>query len=201
MSEDAEWCGQCFTDLRRPPPPPPAPPVAAEAAAAASDPETAVRPKGDPFWPCSVCGAHNPIVLEVCETCGTPFAAVMRGVTKREVDAQAALTRSLVFPGAGHAMLGYPIDGFARGVLFVLSVGLAIFLPIAAPHTAVMLLAILLMLGLAIGVYVLSAVEIKELAARGRLMVPSKFLLWVSVGVMFLVVGAIALSVATSTRR
>ena len=47
----------------------------------------------------------------------------------------------------------------------------------------------------------LSAVEIKELAARGRLMVPSKFLLWVSVGVMFLVVGAIALSVATSTRR
>jgi hypothetical protein len=202
VSEDAEWCGQCFTDLRRPPPPPPAPPVGAEEPpAAASDPETAVRPKGDPFWPCSVCGAHNPIVLEVCETCGTPFAAVMRGVTKREVDAQAALTRSLVFPGAGHAMLGYPIDGFARGVLFILSVGLAIFLSIAAPHTAVMLLAILLMLGLGVGVYVLSAMEIKELAARGRLMVPSKFLLWVSVGVMFLVVGAIALSVATSTRR
>ena len=202
MSEDAEWCGQCFTDLRRPPPPPPAPPVGTlEPAGAASAPETAVAPKGDHFWPCSVCGAHNPIVLEVCETCGTPFAAVMRGVTKREVDAQAALTRSLVFPGAGHAMLGYPIDGFARGVLFILSVGLAIFLSIAAPHTAVMLLAILLMLGLGVGVYVLSAMEIKELAARGRLMVPSKFLLWVSVGVMFLVVGAIALSVATSTRR
>ena len=125
----------------------------------------------------------------------------MRGVTKRDVDAQAALTRSLVFPGAGHAMLGYPIDGFARGVLFVLSVGLVIFLSIAALHTAVMLLAILLMLGLAVGVYVLSAMEIKGLAARGRLMVPSKFLMWGSGGVMFLVVGAIALSVATSTRR
>ena len=202
VSDDADWCGQCFTDLRRSPPPPPAPPVAAvEPAHASPDPEAAPRPTGDPFWPCSVCGAHNPIVLEVCETCGTPFAAVMRGVTKRDVDAQAALTRSLVFPGAGHAMLGYPIDGFARGVLFVLSVGLVIFLSVAALHTAVMLLAIMLMLGLAIGVYVLSAVEIKELAARGRLMVPSKFLLWVSVGVMFLVVGAIALSVATSTRR
>lgn len=201
VSDDADWCGQCFTDLRQPPPPP-APPVGAEEPALVSrDPETAVRPQGDPFWPCSVCGAHNPIVLEVCETCGTPFSAVMRGVTKRDVDAQAALTRSLVFPGAGHAMLGYPIDGFARGVLFVLSVGLVIFLSIAALHTAVMLLAILLMLGLAVGVYVLSAMEIKELAARGRLMVPSKFLLWVSVGVMFLVVGAIALSVATSTRR
>ena len=194
VSEDADWCGQCFADLRRSPPPPPAPPVGAqEPALASSDPETALRPTGDPFWPC--------IVLEVCETCGTPFAAVMRGVTKRDVDAQAALTRSLVFPGAGHAMLGYPIDGFARGVLFVLSVGLVIFLSIAALHTPVMVLAILLMLALAIGVYVLSAMEIKELAARGRLMVPSKFLLWVSVGVMFLVVGAIALSVATSTRR
>ena len=202
MSVDADWCGQCFADLRQPPPPPPAPPVGVVAPGQAQgDPEAAVGPKGDPFWPCSVCGSHNPIVLEVCETCGTPFAAVMRGVTRRDADAQAALTRSLVFPGAGHAMLGYPIDGFARGVLFVLSVGLAIFLSIAAPHSAPMLLAIVLMLGLAIGVYVLSAVEIKELAARGRLMVPSKFLLWVSVGVMFLVVGAIALSVATSTRR
>ena len=201
VSEEADWCGQCFADLRRSPPPPPTPPVGAEDALVSGDPETAVRPQGDPFWPCSVCGAHNPIVLEVCETCGTPFSAVMRGVTKRDVDAQAALTRSLVFPGAGHAMLGYPIDGFARGVLFILSVGLAIFLSIAAPHTAVMLLAILLMLGLGVGVYVLSAMEIKELSARGRLMVPSKFLLWVSVGVMFLVVGAIALSVATSTRR
>ena len=84
VSEDAEWCGQCFTDLRQPPPPPPAPPVGTqEPAGVVTDPETAGRPKGDPFWPCSVCGAHNPIVLEVCETCGTPFAAVMRGVTKR----------------------------------------------------------------------------------------------------------------------
>ncbi len=158
-------------------------------------------PKGEPFWPCSVCGAHNPIVLEVCETCGTPFAAVMRGVTRRDVDPQAAVTRSLVFPGAGHAMLGYQIDGFARGVLFVLSLGIAIFMSIAGLRSGPMLLAILLTLGLAIGVYVLSALEIKDLAARGRLIVPSKYLLWVSVGVMFLVVGAIALSVATSARR
>jgi hypothetical protein len=155
----------------------------------------------DPFWPCSVCGAHNPIFLEVCETCGTPFAAVMRGVTRRDVDPDAARTRSLVFPGAGHAMLGYPIDGFARGVLFVLALGLSLFLAITAPRTGPMLLAIVLTLGLAIAVYVLSVMEIKDLAARGRLMVPSKYLLWAAVGVMFLVVGAIALSVATTARR
>ena len=98
-------------------------------------------------------------------------------------------------------MLGYPIDGFARGVLFVLALGLTLFLGITAPRTGPMLLAIVLTLGLAIAVYVLSAMEIKDLAARGRLIVPSKYLLWASVGVMFLVVGAIALSVATTARR
>lgn len=208
VSADADWCGQCFSDLRPPPasvpatatvPPPPAATTegAPDEVVAADD----ARDGTDPFWPCSVCGAHNPIFLDVCETCGTPFAAVMRGVTRRDVDPDAARTRSLVFPGAGHAMLGYPIDGFARGVLFGLALGLTLFLAITAPRTGPMLLAILLTLGLAIAVYVLSAMEINDLAARGRLIVPSKYLLWASVGVMFLVVGAIALSVATTARR
>jgi ribosomal protein L40E len=209
VSPDAEWCGQCFADLRPPPaPPPPIPTTTTPAPSlvapvvSATDGDPAEAPvKTDPFWPCSVCGTRNPIFLEVCEVCGTPFATVMRGVTRRDVDPRAALTRSLVFPGAGHAMLGYQIDGFARGVLFILSLGIAIFLSVAGLHTGPMLLAILLSLGLAIGVYVVSALEIKDLAARGRLMVPSKYLLWGSVGVMFLVVGAIAMSVATSGRR
>ncbi|MEP6757617.1 MAG: zinc finger Ran-binding domain-containing protein [Actinomycetota bacterium] len=161
----------------------------------------AVEAKEDPFWPCPVCGARNPIFLEVCESCGTPFATIMRGVTRRDVDPHAALTRSLLFPGAGHAMLGYQIDGFARGVLFALSLGVALFLLIAGLHSGPLLLAILLSFGLAVGVYVLSALEIKELASRGRLIVDSKYLLWASVGVMFLIVGMIAVSVATSARR
>jgi len=148
-----------------------------------------------------VCGAHNPIFLEICETCGTPFATVMRGVTRRDVDPQAALTRSLLFPGAGHAMLGYQIDGFARGALFALSLAIALFLLVARLHSGPMLWAILLSLGLAIGVYILSALEIQDLASKGRLIVPTKILLWVGVGVIFLVVAAIALSVATSARR
>ena len=206
VSAEADWCGQCFADLRPAPAPapapapPPPPPVTTEVALD-DDTEVDSPDATDPFWPCSVCGAHNPIFLEACETCGTPFAAMMRGVTRRDVDPHAARTRSLVFPGAGHAMLGYQIDGFARGVLFSLSLGLTIFLGVAAPHTGPMALAILLTLGLAIGVYVLSALEIKDLAARGRLIVPSRYLLWASVGVMFLVVAAIALSVATSARR
>jgi hypothetical protein len=184
--------------------PPPPPEAAAEsptaAAAAPAATATAAEPS-DAFWPCSVCGARNPIALEVCETCGTPFAAVMRGTARQRIDPEAARKRSLLFPGAGHAMLGYPLDGFARSALFVLALVLALLLVIAVPHSGPALLAIVLTLGLAVGVYILSAVEIDDLAARGHLIVPSKFLLWGGVAVMFLVVGAIALSVATSARR
>ena len=205
----AEWCGQCFADLRTPAPalesdPEPMPERVPELAPGNTDPAGSPPVQtsaGAAFWPCSVCGARNPIFLDLCETCGTPFAAVMRGTTRRDVDPQAAFTRSLVFPGAGHAMLGYGIDGFARAVLFVLSLGIALFLLVAGLHRGPMLLAVGLSLGLAIAVYVVSAVEIAQLAARGRLLIPSKYLLWSAVVVMFLVVAAIALSVATSARR
>jgi len=206
VSEDADWCGQCFTRLRAPvgqqaaPDPPPDPPPIS----ATGEPPVATLPPAPvagAFWPCSVCGARNPIDLEVCETCGTPFAAVMRGTGRTRVDPEAARRRSLLFPGAGHAMLGYPIDGFARGALFVLAIVLTMLLFVATPHAGAALLATVLTLGLAVGVYVVSVMEIPELAARGRLLVPSKFLLWGGVVVMFLVVGAIALSVSATTRR
>ena len=167
-------------------------------AAPASDPSLSER--ADAFWPCTVCGAQNPIHLEVCETCGTPFAAVMRGAGRR-VDPDAARSRSLLFPGAGHTMLGYPMDGFARGALFALALAIAVLLIVATPRSGPSLLAIVLALGLAIAVYVVSVMEIPDLAARGHLIVPSRLLLWGGVAVMFLVVAAIALSVVTGTRR
>jgi ribosomal protein L40E len=204
VSADADWCGQCFFDLRPPPVPPPPPEAPAEtpgAPAAAPAATATAADRSDAFWPCSVCGARNPIALEVCATCGTPFAAVMRGTARQRIDPEVARKRSLLFPGAGHAMLGYPLDGFARSALFVLALVLALLLLIAVPGSGPALLAIVLTVGLAVGVYILSAVEIDDLAARGHLIVPSKFLLWGGVAVMFLVVGAIALSVATSARR
>ena len=204
VSEEADWCGQCFTSLRQPVPAPPAPEPSL-ASAPVEPASTGLPPApsttADAFWPCSVCGAHNRIELEMCETCGTPFAAVMRGTGRARVDPEAARRRSLLFPGAGHAMLGYPIDGFARSALFVLALALSVLLLVATPHAGAALLATVLTLGLAVAVYVVSVMEIPELAARGRLLVPSKFLLWGGVVVMFLVVGAIALSVSATTRR
>jgi hypothetical protein len=210
VSEDAEWCGQCFTDLREPPPSPPGPaPAVAEtalsgdasgAAAAAPRPERE-EPTG-PFWPCPVCGTRNPIVLEACEVCGTPFAAVMRGETRREVDADKAFRRSLLYPGLGHAMLGYSLDGFARGAVFTLAWLVAISLPISGvPTTPLTILSIVLSIAAAVGIYALSAVETKRLLERRSLILESRFLLWGGVGLMMVTVGAIALSIASETRR
>jgi hypothetical protein len=204
VSEDAEWCGQCFTSLRQPEPEP-TPTVAQVPADTAAAPATASpAPTDEPvgaFWPCPVCGTRNPIVLEACEVCGTPFAAVMRGETRRDADAEAAFRRSLLFPGLGHAMLGYSLDGFARGAVFALAVLVVIFLPLSVPTTPLTILATVLSAGAAIGIYILSAAEIKRLAQRHGLLIESRFLLWGAVGLMMVTVGAIALSVASETRR
>jgi hypothetical protein len=209
VSEDAEWCGQCFTSLREPEPPPAVPaPARADATSAPDTGATAAtvappareEPTGA-FWPCPVCGTKNPIVLEACEVCGTPFAVVMRGETRREVDPAKAFRRSLLYPGLGHAMLGYALDGFARGAVFTLAVLVVIFLPLSVPSTPLTILSIVLSLAAAVGIYVLSAVETRRLTQRQGLLVESRFLLWGAVGLMMVTVGSIALSVASETRR
>src|SRR5439155_1155440 len=73
VSEDAAWCGQCFAPLGRAPEPPPAAQPTEIATGATT--ERAERPM--PFWPCPVCGGKNPIQLDSCATCGTPFAQLM----------------------------------------------------------------------------------------------------------------------------
>ena len=211
VSEDAEWCGQCFTNLREPPPAPPVPApavaettpaadAASETAAATTTPEL-TEPTGA-FWPCPVCGTRNPIVLEACEVCGTPFAAVMRGDARREVDPDKAFRRSLLYPGLGHAMLGQPVDGFARGAVFTLALLIAILLPLSGvPTTPLTILAVVLSVATVGGIYAMSAVETKRLSERRSLLIDSRFLLWGGVGLMMMTVGAIALSVASETRR
>ena len=208
VSEDAEWCGQCFTNLREPPPPPPVPAPAVAGTPPATD--TAAAPAAIPdrqeptgaFWPCPVCGTRNPIVLEACEVCGTPFATVMRGDARREVDPDKAFRRSLLYPGLGHAMLGQPVDGFARGAVFTLALLIAILLPLSGvPTTPLTILAVVLSVAAVGGIYAMSAVETKRLSERRSLLIDSRFLLWGGVGLMMMTVGAIALSVASETRR
>jgi hypothetical protein len=59
----------------------------------------------------------------------------------------------------------------------------------------------LLLLVTGLAVYVLSAVEANRLAQGGDVLVPSRTLMWVLVGVIFLTIIILALAVVSATRR
>jgi ribosomal protein L40E len=84
----APWCTLCHADLRPPPEPVAAAPAAAAPVvrAALLDPLTAPAaalglpspPGSEPTWPCSTCGATNPIAADTCASCGAGFLAGLR---------------------------------------------------------------------------------------------------------------------------
>lgn len=99
----APWCTQCWTDLR------PAPEPVAEPDPPVPDGGLGVVPGGGQGavpgggqggaqakgWPCSSCGAANPVELDACAACGTGFLA---GLRKQEPPL-------LVLPGVGDLTL------------------------------------------------------------------------------------------------
>jgi hypothetical protein len=202
VSEDAAWCGQCFAPLGRAlEPPVVAQPTDAETATGVgATTEPTERPM--PFWPCPVCGGKNPIQLDSCATCGTPFAQVMRVPGERtRIEPRDAAIRSLIFPGLGHRALGRGLDGLARGVLFAVTFGLGASLAVAAAGSGALVAAFVLFLVAGIGVYAMSAVEAYGLAQGGDLIVQTKVLMWTLVGVVFLGVGLLVFGAVTATHR
>jgi ribosomal protein L40E len=97
LRADAQWCSLCHHDLR------PAPEPTAPVQAALQE------------WPCTSCGARNPLSMTICSVCGSAFLA-------------AAQTQvSLVVPGVGdlqHLSRGQRI-AVAGGVLALVLVPLA----------------------------------------------------------------------------
>ena len=196
VSADADWCWRCFNSLRHEPAPA-APPLDPR-----PTPASAPEPTRDPFWPCSVCGAENPIDLDVCAVCGTPFAQVMRtDVDRPTIDPRDAVIRSLIFPGLGHRAVGRPVDGLARGVLFAVTFGLGVLLALAAAGSGALVGAFVLFIVAGIGVYAMSAVEAHRLASGGSLLVPTNVLMWTIVGVVFVGVSLLVLGAVTATHR
>jgi ribosomal protein L40E len=206
VAPDATWCGQCFTSLREPPGHPDPGPTAVATpsatggtASASAQTATASDAGTAPYWPCPVCEGRNPIEADVCATCGTPFAAVMRTDEARpNVEPRDAVLWSLVLPGLGHRLVGRGLDGFARAVLFVMSVGMAVLLFVSNGSALTSALT-LLFIATAIAVYAVSAIEAARLAQGGELMIGSRVLLWILVGMTFVSVGALALAVTNAT--
>lgn len=161
-----------------------------------------VSDRSEPFWPCPVCDGRNPIEMDACATCGTPFAALMR--TDEElppVEPKDAVAWSLLYPGLGHRKVGRTTDGFARGVLFTLSFGMALLVGLGGVRSGPAFAVFLLLLTTGIAIYVLSAVEAFRLASGGDVLIASRTLMWILVGVIFLTVAMLALAVVSATRR
>jgi hypothetical protein len=206
----AEWCNLCFTPIRRDAEPadegrahdtaadPPAGPGPASSSAASAAAGIEAAAEGA-FWPCPVCGERNPIVLDACATCGTPFASAMRQDRERpDVDPSAVFGRSLLFPGLGHAKLGLGAEGFARGALFVILLSVTLLIGFAGASSALLKILLVTFASGTIGVYLLTAIEARRLAEGGRPMVSTRLLLWVTVGVLMAAMGLIVVVIGTT---
>jgi Double zinc ribbon len=193
VSADAEWCGQCFTSLRAPDPEP-------DPSPASSGAPTADRP-GAATWPCPTCGTDNPIELDVCAVCGTPFAQLLRQEEERPtVSPRDAFLWSLTFPGVGHAKIGRAADGIARGTLFVLTFGLALVIVLSGVSTPPVFAVVVLLLLSAMVLYLGSAAEAYRMAEGGSPFVSARTLLWATVALIMVAVSLLALSVVTVNR-
>jgi ribosomal protein L40E len=194
VSEDAEWCGQCFTSLR----------------AKTSDPEPAgtlapiaepAKAGGGATWPCPACGESNPIELDACRVCGTPFAQLFREPTvPPTISPRDAFLWSLTFPGVGHAKAGRTGDGVARATLFVLAFGLTLVIAFSGATGPLRAVVILLLVS-SLTVYLGSAYEAYRIADGGDPLVSSRALLWTTVVFVMLSIGLLTASVFTAGAR
>lgn len=201
VAADATWCGQCFTSLVEPTLPEEPEPAPARAPAPASGEAAPGVGRTEAYWPCGVCGGRNPIEAETCATCGTPFAQVMREApAARTVDPKDAVTASLVFPGLGHRKVGRGMDGLARGILFGLSFGMALLVGISGTGSSALFMVFVLFLVTALAVYAFSAYEASHLAKGGDVLISSRALLWVLVGLVMLSTLLLAMAVLSANR-
>jgi predicted RNA-binding Zn-ribbon protein involved in translation (DUF1610 family) len=204
VTADADWCGQCFASLAEPPPMPVPIQTEAEVPEAERDGATlsTPAPASKAMWPCPACGNQNAIELDTCAVCGTAFSALMRtGDAPPHVEPKDALAWSLIFPGLGHRKVGLPLDGLARGVLFVLLFSLALVTGLGGVSSGLLLGVFATFLILALAVYVGSAFEAYYIAGGGHVIISARHLLWATVAVILLSVSLLAVSVVTVTKR
>ena len=199
LYEGADWCTMCFTPVRATPEP--APPTA-RATVADPSPGGAESPANSPMWPCPVCDGRNPIDLDVCATCGTPFASLMRQErTRPTVDRREAFRRSLLYPGLGHRMVGLELDGFARGVLFTMLLIATLMLAFSGVPSGAVRSLFLLYAAATVGVYLMTAFEAARLADGGDLIVSSRALLWATVAILLVSIVMVSLVIGTASKR
>ncbi|HZP91129.1 MAG TPA: zinc ribbon domain-containing protein [Actinomycetota bacterium] len=203
VADAAEWCGQCYARLS------PVPPAAVR-------PEGRARPStgsapiaaegGAPRWTCPVCERANPLELDACPACGTPFGRLFEEPARRpDVPPRTAAVWSLLFPGLGHWKAGRGLDALARVVLFGWVFGTLVLLTVSrlgrgglGPTAGLVLL---YGSGSAF-LYAESVVDARRVAAGEPPLVSSRALVWGSVALVIasLVIGSVVVLPAVRGR-
>jgi TM2 domain-containing membrane protein YozV len=159
-------------------------------------------PDGAATWPCPVCGEANPIELDACRVCGTPFAQLLRQqVDRPTISPRDAFLWSLTFPGVGHAKAGRAGDGIARATLFVLTFGLTLVIAFSGAATGSLTGVMILLLVSSLTVYLGSAFEAYRIADGGQPLVSARALLWTTVVVVLVSIGLLTASVFSVSAR
>ena len=221
VSADAEWCGQCYASLR-----PPAAeavrhaPVAAalegrvgpaaeeEVGAKAPEPMSAVpapASEARPAWPCPACGNRNPIELNVCATCGTPFAKLFQDAEPGpRVSPRDAAVWSLALPGLGHWKCGRQLDGIVWMAICLWTVGTVVLMLLSRTGSSGLgptIPLLVLFVAAIVVLWVTSALDAHRIASGVRPLVTSRALLWGSVALVILSVVLLATLVVVPASR
>lgn len=200
-ADTADWCSQCYADLRlasstpERPSPSPSEPVADRGPVAdprgVDDQPTADgfrRRDGTVEWECPACGDWNTVESLRCNTCGTTIAARWDGDADRAAAERrfsqpwtAILALTAVVPGAGHIGLNLYGAGLARAVLYAvwLAGGVALWRAGGALAGAPLVLGAALL-------WAVSLADVVALRRGGRELLGGRSLLWLVVAVMVL---------------
>jgi hypothetical protein len=214
---DAQWCWRCYQPLPTPEPEPEPEPASEAAPQVPARPDegqgsndASTRSPGEPpappakslSWPCAACGHENGIELEVCERCGTSFAALMRTDDKLpDVPPPRAFRRSLIYPGLGHAMVGRSLDGIARGALFAMLLMMTVIVLLSGSSSGLDYAVLGLFIVMCLLVYLETAWEAYRLASGDAPLISSRMLLWIATGVILGSSAILAYTLAIVARR
>jgi len=204
VGEGAEWCGQCFTDLRSP-----------QSSRAQAEPRIEVpvgvtgvdlpnghqpgarEPTGgetpapaeqsEAGWPCAVCGRRNPMEVKLCLSCGTAFGHGFEQPEDRpSITPGSAVKWSLVYPGLGHLKAGRTSDAVARAIVFTWPFVTGLLFLSAHPTGRLGVIGALgaTFLAAAALLYVAIAIDAGRVADGDEPMISNRTLLWIGAGIV-----------------
>lgn len=143
------------------------------------------------MWECPACQTENPIEAVTCRVCGTPFARLLEEERRGPaLDPGRAVSRSLLFPGLGHAAAGRGAEGLARAVVFgyTLAIVITVLVMRSGEGFGPFLPLVLISVAAGIALYALSAVDAGRLARGEQQVLSSRAMLYGAVGLMLVTI-------------